>query len=391
MKRGAMMAVSLILSAALAVESAAAFAYREAQPTAIIVNADIPCESAILIEQKSGRVLFEKQPDEPLPPASITKVMTLLLVMEALDSGRIAADDSVSCSEHAASMGGSQIWLEPGEKMTVHELLKATAIGSANDAAVALAEHIAGSEDSFVVMMNERAGQLGMKNTVFKNAAGLDEEGHLTTARDIAIMSAELLRHPKIKEYSTVWQDSLRNGATELVNTNRLVRFFEGATGLKTGTTDGAGCCLSASAERKGLSLIAVVLGAKNSNERFSAARGLLEYGFANFEMKAVPEREPPTEPIAVTGGVKREVAVTDNAPETMLIEKGGEKEITQKITVEPSLAAPVSAGDKVGNVVVMANGVVVCEYELFAAGDVEKMTFSAAAKMFLTEIIRMK
>lgn len=391
MKKTAMMAISLILSVLAVLPPITVLGYDEAQPTAIIVNADIPCRAAILIEQKSGRVLFEKQPDEPLPPASVTKVMTLLLVMEALDSGRIATDDVVSCSDHAASMGGSQIWLEPGEKMTVHELLKATAIGSANDAAVALAEHIAGSEESFVAMMNERAGQLGMKNTAFKNAAGLDEEGHLTTARDIAIMSAELLRHPRIKEYSTVWTDSLRNGATELVNTNRLVRFFEGTTGLKTGTTDKAGCCLSASAERNGLSLVAVVLGAENSSERFSAARGLLEYGFANFEMLPVPEPEPAIAPVPVTGGVKREVPVVDNAPEDMLMEKGANRKITQKITLEESLCAPVSAGDRVGNVIVMADGIVVCEYELLAESDVEKMTFSAAAKMFLSEIIRMK
>ena len=390
MSKNARRLVLFFISFALLTQPMMVFAEEEL-PAAIIVNADIPCRSAILIEQKSGKVLFEKQPDEKMPPASITKIMTLLLVMEALDSGRIAIDDTVTCSPHASSMGGSQIWFEPGEQMTVHELLKATAIASANDAAVALGEHIAGSEEAFVAMMNERAGQLGMKNTTFKNASGLDIEGHLTTARDIAIMSAELLRHPKIKEYTTIWMDSLRNGETQLVNTNKLVRFFEGATGLKTGTTDDAGSCLSASAERNGLSLIAVVLGAANSNERFSAARGLLEYGFANFEMKAVPAPEPPIAPIPVLGGVKREVETIGNAPESMLIEKGRAKEITQKITVEESLFAPVAAGDKVGNVVVMADGVVVCEYELFAKDDVAKMTFSAAAKMVLQELIRMK
>lgn len=390
MSKNAKRLFSVFICAALLMQPMAVFATEEELPAAIIVNADIPCKSAILIEQKSGRVLFEKQPDEKMPPASITKIMTLLLVMEALDSGRISLDDAVTCSPHASSMGGSQIWFEPGEQMTVHELLKATAIASANDAAVALGEHIAGSEEAFVAMMNERAGQLGMKNTVFKNASGLDTEGHLTTARDIAIMSAELLRYPKITEYTTIWMDSLRNGETQLVNTNKLVRFFEGATGLKTGTTDEAGSCLSASAERKGLSLVAVVLGAKNSNDRFSAARGLLEYGFANFEMKSVPEPEPPIAPIAVTGGVKREVEVQSNAPETMLTEKGRANNITQKITVQESLAAPVSAGDKVGDVVVMADGIVVCEYELFAKDDVLKMTFPAAAEMVLREVIRM-
>lgn len=224
----------------------------DALPAAALVNPEIPWSSAILIEQTSGRVLFEKDPDTPMPPASITKIMTLLLVMEALDAGTITLETAVTCSPHAASMGGAQIWLEPGEQMTVHELLKATAISSANDAAVALGELISGSEEAFVARMNERAGELGMKNTTFQNATGLDAQGHLTTARDIAVMSQALLSHPLITEYSTVWMDSLRNGETQLVNTNKLVRFFEGATGLKTGTTDGAGYCLSASATARG-------------------------------------------------------------------------------------------------------------------------------------------
>lgn len=382
---------AILLCAALLLQPfVICFAQEDELPAAIIVNADIPCKSAILIEQSSGRILFEKEPDIKMPPASITKIMTLLLVMEALDSGKITLDDTVTCSPHASSMGGSQIWFEPGEQMTVHELLKATAIASANDAAVALGEHVAGSEEAFVNMMNERAEQLGMQNTTFKNATGLDAEGHLSTARDIALMSAELLLHPKITEYTTIWMDSLRNGETQLVNTNKLVRFFKGATGLKTGTTDGAGSCLSASAERNGLSLIAVVLGADNSDNRFASARGLLEYGFANFEMKPVPEPEPPVEPIPVTGGVNRFVSVKSGAPKAMLTEKGRGEKITQKITVEPILAAPVCEGDTVGHVTVMFDGVVVCEYDLFAQEAVDKMTFSSAAGMVLKELVRM-
>ena len=220
-----------------------------------------------------------------MPPASITKIMTLPMVIEALDAGTITLETAVTCSPHAASMGGAQIWLEPGEQMTVHELLKATAISSANDAAVALGELISGSEEAFVARMNERAGELGMKNTTFQNATGLDAQGHLTTARDIAVMSQALLSHPLITEYSTVWMDSLRNGETQLVNTNKLIRFYEGATGLKTGTTDKAGYCVTASAKKNGMELVAVILDGQTSDLRFSAAKALLNYGFANYEL----------------------------------------------------------------------------------------------------------
>lgn len=378
------------LTAAMILQSAVFAAEQLSEPAAIMVNTDIPARSAILIEPTSGKVLYEKNADERLPPASITKIMTLLLVMEAIDEGRIKPDDTVTCSPHASSMGGSQIWFEPGEQMTVHELLKATAVASANDASVALGEHIAGSEDSFVAMMNERAGQLGMKDTEFRNATGLDAESHLTTARDIATMGAELLKHPKIKEYTTIWMDSLRNGETQLVNTNRLIRFFEGATGLKTGTTDGAGHCLCASAERNGLQLVAVVLGCETGDKRFAAARTLLEYGFANFEMKEVPAPETPFEPIAVKGGVERTVGVKSLAPEKMLVEKGGNKKLTHQVKLTPELTAPVAQGQIVGTAVVMLDGVVVCSYELAAAAAVPEMTFKAAFDMTLKELVRL-
>ena len=268
-------------------------------------NLTISAKSAILIERFTGTVIFEHDADKQMPPASITKIMTLLLVFEAMDEGKFTMETEISASEHACSMGGSQIWLEPGEVFTVNELLKAAAISSANDACVALGEAVSGSEEAFVELMNARAAELGMKNTVFKNCTGLDAEGHLSTARDIAVMSAELLSHPEIKNYSTVWMDSLRGGETELTNTNRLVRFYKGCTGLKTGSTDEAGCCLSASAERDGMELVSVTLGSPNTDERFAAGRKLLDYGFANFALVRMTPPEEYLAPIAVSHGTE--------------------------------------------------------------------------------------
>ncbi len=389
-KRGAtalFLAVCLIVGSSL---SPIALADGDSLPAAALVNPSIPCKSAILIEQNSGKVLFEKDPDIPMPPASITKIMTLLLVMEALDAGTITLETMVTCSPHAASMGGAQIWFEPGEQMTVHELLKATAIASANDASVALGELVAGSEEGFVARMNERAAELGMKNTTFKNATGLDADGHLTTARDIAIMSQALLSHPLITEYSTVWMDSLRNGATQLVNTNKLIRFFEGATGLKTGTTDGAGYCLSASATRKNLPLIAVVLGADTSDHRFGSARGLLEYGFANYEAREVPPPAPPLEPLAVSRGVLRSVELVTEAPERMLLEKGKGEKLTEQRELLESLEAPIEAGTPVGTIRLLLDGVVVCEYKVKTAEAIDRMSLRSAFLMFWRELIEM-
>lgn len=316
--------------------------------TAAPVDNSLPAKSAILIEQESGRVLFEKNADEVLPPASITKVMTLLLVMEALDEGRISIDDMVTCSEHAESMGGSQIWFKAGEQMTVDDLLKATAISSANDASVALAEMIAGSEEAFVGLMNERAQQLEMTNTHFVNATGLDAEGHVTTARDIATMSRELLRHPKITEYSSVWMSELRDGQTQLVNTNKLVRFYDGCTGLKTGTTNGAGSCLSASATRKGMSLVAVTLGSPTSAERFSAARGLLDYGFANYTRVELPPLEG-LDAVPVRHGVAQEVSVLSETPGAVIVKASDKDAIEQQAELLEDVEAPVEAGQMLG------------------------------------------
>lgn len=347
----------------------------------------LPARSAILMEQDTGRVLFEKNPDEPMPPASITKVMTLLLTMEAIESGQIRLTDMAACSEYAASMGGSQIWLEPGEEMSVDDLLKATAIASANDAAVDLAELVAGSEEAFVDRMNARAEELGMENTHFMNATGLDEEGHVSTARDIALMSRALLQYPLISEYSKIWMSSLRNGETQLVNTNKLIRFYNGCTGLKTGTTDGAGSCLSASATRKGLSLIAVTLGSPTSAERFSAARGLLDYGFANYIKAPIPPLEG-IGPVHVTRGVEDQVQVQANQPDSVIIRSGQQVKITQEPELAEEVEAPVEAGQRLGKVAVKMDGELLLEYDLVAATPIERMTFLTALKFLLNELV---
>ena len=358
--------------------------------SAAAVGPAVSCPSALLMEKQTGTVLFAQDEHTPREPASVTKIMTLLLVMEAIDSGALSYDDVVTGSAHAAGMGGSQIWLKENEQMTVRDLLKAVCIVSGNDAAVALGELISGSEEAFVARMNERAGELGMKNTTFQNATGLDAQGHLTTARDIALMSQALLSHPLITEYSTVWMDSLRNGETQLVNTNKLVRFFEGATGLKTGTTDGAGYCLSASATRKGLSLIAVVLGADTSDHRFGSARGLLEYGFAHYEAREVPPPDPALEPLPVRRGVRRTVELACDAPERMLLEKGKGEQLTEQRELAGELEAPVEAGTRVGTIRLLLDGVVVCEYPVKTASAVERMTMKSAFPMFWGELIRM-
>lgn len=350
----------------------------------------ISAPSYLLMEPVTGKVLLESNADEARSPASITKVMTLLLTMEALDEGRIQEEDMVTATEHACSMNGSQIWLEPGEKMAVRDLIKAVAVGSANDAAVALAEHLGGSEEAFVELMNQRAKQLGMENTVFHNASGLDEEGHVSTARDIAIMSCQLLSHEKIKEYSTIWMDELRAGKTQLVNTNRLVRFYKGATGLKTGTTDTAGCCLSASASRGELSLVAVVLGCKTDDDRFADARSLLDYGFANFTFTAPPECSQELGEIQVLDGVSQSVGVVPNPPAGVLVEKGTEKSLESEVELMESVQAPVQQGQQLGTVTLTLSGETVCTYPILAETSVEKMTIWTAMGFFFRQLIQL-
>ena len=338
---------------------------------------DISSPAAVLMDAASGKILYEKNPHEQRPCASITKVMTLLLVMEALDSGKIRLDDIVTASAHAASMGGSDIWLEEGEQMTVDDMIKATAVASANDAAVALAEFISGTEDDFVAAMNEKAQSLGMKDTVFKNCNGLDEEGHLTSAYDVALMSRALTAHRKIFDYTTIWLDHLRGGETQIVNTNKLLRTYDGITGLKTGTTGDAGSCITATAERKGMSLIAVVLGADSGTARFKDAATLLDHGFANFETVSLSLSEG-LYPVAVEGGMEDEVEVACGETASLTLPKGEKEKLKRSVTLEESLTAPVEKGDKAGRITYTLDGEELAAFDILTADSVEKKTFAS-------------
>ncbi len=337
---------------------------------------EITAPAAVLMDAETGKVLYQKNPHEVRACASITKVMTLTLVMEAIDSGKISWSDKVSASAHAASMGGSDIWLEQGEVMTVDEMVKATIVASANDAAVALAEYICGTEDEFVEKMNQKAKELGMKETVFKNCNGLDEEGHVTSAYDVALMSRELIKHPKILEYSCIWMDQLRGGKTQLVNTNKLLKTYQGITGLKTGTTSQAGSCISATAERDGLNLIAVVLGSSTGKERFQDAAKLLDYGFANYAMYTPEIPDDIAKEIKVKNGMEKNVRLSYSADSSVLIKKGDEEKITYDISLPEELSAPVKKGSKVGKIVYKNNGTLVAEYPVTAADSVKEITF---------------
>lgn len=349
---------------------------------------DIKAKSAILMEVNTGKILYEDNADEKLAPASITKIMPLLLIMEALDRGDLSLETVINASEHACSMGGSQIWLEPGEGMTVDDLLKATVIASANDACVALGEAIAGSEEGFVALMNQRAKELGMNNTHFVNATGLDAEGHLTSAHDVAIMSAELIKHELIKNYSTVWMDSLRDGKSELVNTNKLVRFYEGTTGLKTGTTGIAKYCLSATAERNGMELVAVILAGETSNDRFNGAKKLLDFGFANYTFRNLDADLKDGTQIEVENGVKKKVFVTSNGTVNVLTPKTEAEKIVRKTEWNENITAPIKTGDVLGYVNVYNGDTEVGRIEITAAEDVEKLSLWVTIKWILKGII---
>lgn len=337
---------------------------------------DIKAKSAILMEPYTGKILYESNADESLPPASITKIMSLLLVAEAIDREEMKLDDVITASEHACSMGGSQIWLEPGENMTVDELLKAAFIASANDATVALGETIAGSEEGFVSMMNKRAKQLGMMNTEFVNCTGLDAEGHLTTAHDVALMSSELIKHELVKKYTTVWMDSLRNGKSELVNTNKLVRFYEGTTGLKTGTTSGAGYCLSATAQRNGMELVAVIMGGDTSADRFNGAKKLLDYGFANYVYTVIEAELEDKFKVDVEKGCEKQVGVVAEGNFGALLKKSDAAEISRETVLKKNIKAPVMKGDIIGTVDIYVADEQIGSINLCAEEDVEKLDF---------------
>ena len=349
-----------------------------------VENFDVPCKAALLMDEVTGQVLYAKNADMQVPIASITKVMTMLLVFEALDSGEIKLTDTVPISEHAFSMGGSQIWLEPGEIFTVHELLKAVAVSSANDAAVALAEFVGGSEAVFCDMMNTRAKELGMLNTHFVNACGLDAEGHLSTAQDVAIMSRELIQHEKVYDYTTIWLDYLRNGATQLVNTNKMLHSYTGTTGLKTGTTSKAGVCITATAKRQGMSLIAVVLGASTSDERFDAAKKLLDFGFSNFESRPFPALENMPQTIQVKYGVQKNVQLKYNLPENLLFLKGSASGLESRMVLPESISAPMSKGSKIGTIELYSGGQKIKEYTIELAQDTEKITFKKMLEILI-------
>ena len=335
-------------------------------------------KSAVLMELTTGTVLQELNAHEPLPPASVTKVMTMLLVMEAIDSGKIRWEDPVTASEQAAAKGGSQVYLKVGETMTVRDMLKSVAVSSANDCACALAEHLSGSEEAFVEQMNLRAEELGMQDTHFVNCTGLDDapgaRDHRTSAYDIALMSRELLRkHPEITEFTTIWMDTIRNGSFGLSNTNRMVRFYKGTTGLKTGFTRGAGFCLSASASREGMDLIAVVMGSPSSKERFGACKSMLDYGFANFAL-AAPEL---TEDlfIKVLLGTEEQVGVALQADSGLVIDKSRKSGITREIRLEPEIPAPVSEGQILGQMVLKSGEKVLSEIPLVAVKAVPRLS----------------
>ncbi len=339
---------------------------------------EIKAKAAVLIEVTSGKILLEYNPDTQLFPASVTKIMTMLLVAEAINSKKITLADKVTCSANAASKGGSQIWLEEGESMTVDELLRATAIGSANDAATLLGEYVAGSETAFIDMMNKRAEELKMNNTHFENATGLDDATatHLTTARDIGLMSCELLKYDFIKDYTTVWMDSLRDGKTELVNTNKLVRFYSGTTGLKTGTTAKAGCCVSASAERDGLHLVAVVMGSDNSNDRFNTAKAMLDWGFSNYSCITPEISKKDLKKVQVIGGKKNYVAPQISTISPIIVKKGEEDKIKITVKTEECLIAPVVEKQTIGNIIVSLDEKTVSEYKIMAKNSVAELGF---------------
>ena len=344
------------------------------------VDLQLTAPSAVLMDLATGTVLYETNAHERLAPASVTKVMTLLLIMEAIDSGKISWQDTVTASEAAAAKGGSQVYLKVGETMSVEEMVKSITVSSANDCACAMAEYIAGSEAGFVEKMNAKAKELGMEDTNFVNCTGLDDEPsaaeHLTSAYDIALMSRELLlHHPDIKKFTTIWMDTVRNGSFGLANTNKLVRFYEGTTGLKTGYTSAAGHCLSASALRDGLELVAVVLHCPSSTDRFQSAKALLDYGFANYALVPVQEGET-LSPVPVVLGQSETVQPVASGEEQLLIDKGLRQSVTRTVELLPSVQAPVSQGQRLGTLTIQADGQVLGEIPLVAEKAVPRLTW---------------
>lgn len=345
-------------------------------------------KSSILMCADTGDILYEKNAYEHLSPASVTKVMSMLLILEAIESGKIALDDEVVTSKNAVAMGGSQIWLEEGEKMTVDELFKAVAVASANDACTALAEHIAGSTTSFVTMMNERAKELGLENTNFENCTGLDDTAvnHYSCAYDIAVMAREVMQHDLIKNYTTIWLDYLRDGETELNNTNKLVNFYSGITGLKTGTTSKAGFCVCATAERDGMNLISVVLGAQTSEGRFNSASNMLDYGFANYQVVAPQVDVSQITAVKIKNGIEKSTVPVYDETNKLLVKKGS-GEVSYEYKIEPSVAAPIAEGDVLGEITIKSGSENIKTIKLYAGKSVGKISFSYIFKEIMFNI----
>lgn len=335
-------------------------------------------KSVLLMEHSTGDVLYENNADEQLPIASVTKIMTMLLICEALDEGKITMEDMVPVSERAMSMGGSTMFLAAGEELSVYEMLKGIAVASANDGCVAMGEYLAGSVEGFVDLMNRKAQELGMQNTNFVNTNGLDEDNHYSSARDVALMSKELLKHERIFEFTTIWTDKMHNGQYDLANTNKLIRFYQGANGLKTGSTSKALCCISASAKRDDMQLIAVVLGAPTSNDRFSDARALLDYGFANYAVNKPVEQGDEVCTIPVKKGEKEEVSICAKDSFSCLISKGKKGSCEQEVHLPEEIKAPIEKGQVIGNMVFTADGEEVGEIELVAGEEIAKKSFTA-------------
>lgn len=342
---------------------------------------EISAPAAVLMEASTGKILYDKSADEKRPIASVTKVMTLLLTMEAIDAGKITLEDMLSCSEHAAGMGGSQIYLEPGEQMSLNDLLKCVVVSSANDGATMIAEYIAGSEDGFVALMNQRAAELGMNNTHFVDCSGLtDSDDHYSCARDVAIMSQQLISHEKIFDYTTIWMDEVRGGEFGLANTNKLLKTYDGINGLKTGSTSKAFYCLSATAKRDDMQLIAVVLGAPTSKERFADATTILDYGFANYEIAHTADTAAEIAPVPVIRGDEAEITPEISGGDTLLVPKGGKSAMVAEVRLQPDVEAPVEKGQVLGQIRYTLNGGVVATIDLTAPKAIEKLTI---AKLF--------
>ena len=346
-------------------------------PVAALGDDSVSAQSAVLMESSTGKIVYEKNSHEQRPCASVTKVMTLLLVFEAIDRGKLSLEDTITASEHAASMGGSDIWLENGETMSADDMIKATVVASANDAAVALAEHLSGSEDAFVEQMNNRAKELGMNDTVFKNCNGLDEEGHVTSANDVAIMSRELTKHEKIFDYTAIWLDNLRDGKTQIVNTNKLLKTYNGITGLKTGTTDDAGCCMSATATRGDVSLISVVLGCESGKQRFADAAALLDYGFANIAVKELKIPEEMPQSLDVVGGMEKTVDLQCDVDSNVVVDKSADADIKTELDLPENLEAPVEENQVVGSLKFTVNGETKI-FDITARQQVEETSFGS-------------